>query len=322
MITIENLSKTFGSNTIVNDINLKIKDGTVLGIVGASGAGKSSLIRMINGLMPPSKGSINIDGTYINEISDKELRKLRKDIGMIFQSFNLLDQKTVYENILLSLDIAGIDKLSSDKRIKELLNLIGLSDKANMYPKTLSGGEKQRVAIARAIANNPKYLLCDEVTSALDKKTSYEILNLLSKVNELYGVTIVFVSHDLYAIKYICEEVVVMEKGYIIGKNNTLDLFMNPKSKLAKQLINRKMFDLSSQLNEDIYQVTYLDKQASIPIISRASKLFDIDISIIFGEVIEVNKHNIGFLYVTINGKDKEKVIKYLSKEVEVNLYV
>lgn len=322
MIQINNLTKSFGENIIVNDVNLTIDDGNILGIVGASGAGKSSLIRMINGLMSPTSGTVLIDNILINELPEAELRTIRKDIGMIFQNFNLLDQKDVYNNIKLSLDVAGKDKEFSDKRIKELLELVGLTSKIHAYPKTLSGGEKQRVAIARAIANNPKYLLCDEVTSALDRKTSYEILDLLQRINELYNITIVFVSHDLDAIKYICSEVIVMEKGFIIEKNNTLDLFMQPKTKLAKQLINKKMFNLSSESSEDIYQITYLDKQSNNPVISKASRIYDVEINIIYGEVIEINKQNIGFLYVGINGPDKEKAIDFLKSEVEVNLYV
>ncbi|HHX78739.1 MAG TPA: methionine ABC transporter ATP-binding protein [Acholeplasmataceae bacterium] len=322
MIQINNLTKSFGKNIIVNDINLTIADGKVLGIVGASGAGKSSLIRMINGLMSPTSGTVLIDNILINELPEAELRKIRKDIGMIFQNFNLLDQKDVYNNVKLSLDVAGKDKKYSDQRIKELLDLVGLTPKIHAYPKTLSGGEKQRVAIARAIANNPKYLLCDEVTSALDRKTSYEILDLLQRINELYNITIVFVSHDLEAIKYICSEVIVMEEGTIIEKNNTLDLFMQPNTKLAKQLINKKMFNLSSESSEDIYQITYLDKQSNNPVISKASRIYDVEINIIYGEVIEINKQNIGFLYVGINGPDKEKAIDFLKSEVEVNLYV
>lgn len=322
MIKITGLSKSFGTNVIVNNINLNIKDSTILGIVGMSGAGKSSLIRMINGLMVPSSGSVLIDNINIYDLTDKDIREVRKDIGMIFQNFNLLSQKTVYDNIKLSLDVAGSNKEDSDTRIKELLQLVGLTDKILAYPKTLSGGEQQRVAIARAIANNPKYLLCDEITSALDKKTSYEILDLLSKINEIYGVTIIFVSHDLDAIKYICGEVVVMESGSIVEHNNTLDLFMKPKSKLAKQLINKKMFELSSNSVEDIYQITYIESSASKPLISKAARMYDVDINIIYGEVIEINRQNIGFLYVNVTGPGKDLALKYLSKEVEVLLYV
>lgn len=322
MIKIEKLTKTFDSISIVNNVNLEINSGVILGIVGESGAGKSSLIRMINGLMKPTSGNLSIDGSSMLKLSDKNLRIIRKDIGMIFQNFNLLSQKTVYENIKLSLDVAGSEKKVSDSRIKELLNLVGLIEKIDSYPKTLSGGEKQRVAIARAIANNPKYLLCDEVTSALDRKTSYEILDLLQKVNDLYNVSIVFVSHDLEAIKYICEEVVVMEKGSIIEKNDTLSLFTNPKTKLAKQLINKKMFDLSNESKKEIYQITYSNTRTGLPVISKAAKKFDVDINIIYGEIIEIIKQDIGFLYVSINGIDKKEAIEYISKEVEVNLYV
>lgn len=322
MIKIEGLTKKISDLTIVDNVNLEIKSGVILGIVGESGAGKSSLIRMINGLMKPSSGTVKILDTSVFDITEKKLRLLRKDIGMIFQNFNLLSQKTVYQNIKLSLDVSGYSKIDSDKRINELLALVGLSLKKETYPKTLSGGEMQRVAIARAIATNPKYLLCDEVTSALDKRTSFEILDLLQKINKLYNVTIVFVSHDLDAIKYLCNEVVVMEKGRIIEQNSTLNLFMNPKTILAKQLVNKKIFDLSKTSNDDIYQITYLDKEAGSPLISLASKKFDININIIYGEVIEINKQSIGFLYVNIKGPDINKALEYIKKEVEVIKYV
>lgn len=322
MIKIENVSKQIDDNLILDNVSLTVLDKTKLGIVGLSGAGKSTLIRTINGLVSLSSGEIYIDDVNINSLNNKDLQSLRKNLGMIFQHFNLLEQYNVYNNIKISLDVLKTDKESSDIRIKELLDLVGLSDKANDYPKTLSGGEKQRVAIARALATNPKYLLCDEVTSALDLKTSYEILDLLHDINEKLGVTIIFVSHDIDAIKYLCDRVIVMDNGKIVEENNTLDLFINPKKDITKRLINRKMFDLSKSNIKNLYQITYINDANNNHLISKAIKKFDVDINILFGEVITINKKDIGFLYVTIEGKDSLEVVKYLRVETEVIKYV
>ncbi len=322
LIEIKDITKTINGENIVDSINLLIKDGTKLGIVGKSGAGKSSLIRMINRLMEPTKGEIIIDDVLVSSLSGLKLQKLRTNIGMIFQHFNLLDQKNVYENVKLALVVGGYEKTEINQRVNELLELVGLSKKAKAYPKTLSGGEKQRVAIARALANKPKYLLCDEVTSALDQKTSYEILDLLSEINKDLNVTIVFVSHDLDAVKYLCDEVAVMHRGKIVEHNKTIDLFMQPKSDLTKQLINRKMFDFKEKSKHEIYQITYLDNLANKPLLSEVTKIYDVSINIIYAEVITINKQNIGFLYVHIIGKDKQKAINALKAEVRIDKYV
>ncbi|NLN50991.1 MAG: methionine ABC transporter ATP-binding protein [Acholeplasmataceae bacterium] len=322
MIEIKNLSKTIDNLSIVSGVNLTIKAGTKLGIVGESGAGKSSLIRMINHLMIPSTGKVIIDGVDIASQNTSQLQKIRRNIAMIFQHFNLLDQKNVYDNVKLSLTIANYPKAEIDSRIKELLTLVGLTAKTKAYPRTLSGGEKQRVAIARALANNPKYLLCDEPTSALDLKTSFEILDLLHTINELYGVTIILVSHDLDAVKYLCDQVAVMHQGRIIEHQSTIELFLKPKSDLTKQLINRKMYDFAKGSQEEIYQVAYLDDLANKPVISLATKMFNVEINIIYAEVININRQNIGFLYINIIGKDKLAAIKYLKEEVRIDKYV
>ena len=322
MIKLIEVTKTIEDFDIVKDINLTINDGTRLGIVGKSGAGKSSLIRIINGLNKTTSGEIFIDGINTTNLNDNGLIDIRRNMGMIFQHFNLLDQKNVYENIRLILKLNNVDKETHEKRVDELLELVGLSSKKYDYPKTLSGGEKQRVAIARALANNPKYLLCDEATSALDKQTSKEILDLLYKINEEFNVTIIFVSHDLDAIKYLCNEVVLMDSAKIIEHKNTIELFTKPENEITKNLISDKIYDLALNSKKDVYQITYIDQARDDALISKLVKKYDVNINILYGEVMDINKKQVGFLYVNIIGKDKHKVIKELEKEVEVIKYV
>jgi|SRR5690625_1011320 len=322
MIELINVNKTINNFDILKNINLTIKEGTKLGILGKSGAGKSSLLRTINGLLKPSSGEVIVNGNHINNISNEELNEIRKDMGMIFQHFNLLDQKNVFDNIALTLKLNNVPKDEHEKRVMKLLKLVGLTGKRKNYPKTLSGGEKQRVAIARALANNPKFLLCDEATSALDKSTSIEILNLLHKINKEYGVTIIFVSHDLDAIKYLCNEVVLMNEGLIIEENETLEMFTNPKNNLTKELINNKIFNISKESSLDVYQITYIEKLKDQALISNLIKKYNIEINILYGEVMEIDKKQVGFLYVNIEGEDKEKVLNNIKKEARVIKYV
>lgn len=322
MIKLENLNKQIDDLFIVKDVNLTIHDGKKLGIIGKSGAGKSTLLKMINYLVTPSSGNVVIDDVILNDLNNKELQDLRKNIGFVFQKYNLLLQKNVYDNIKISLIINNYPKELIDERIKELLVLVGLTDKINDYPKTLSGGETQRVAIARAIANNPKYLLCDEVTSALDKKTSFKILDLLDEINQTFNTTIIFVSHDLDAIKYLCNEVVVMDSAEIVEVNNTLELFINPVCKLAKELVNKKVFDYVDKSIDEIYKITYLEDESNMPVISKISKKYDVNINILFAEVIPINKIDYGFLYVNVTGEDKNIALKELKEKLEVSKYV
>jgi len=322
MIKIKNVTKKVKDLIILKNINLEINNGKILGIIGESGAGKSTLLRTINGLSEVSSGEILIDNNPIKTLDNKSLRKARQNIGMVFQNFNLLKQKTVYENIMLSLSICKYNKKDSNKRILELLSLTNLSDKKDAYPKTLSGGEKQRVSIARALASNPKYLLCDEITSALDKKTSIEIMNLLLEINKEYKVTIIFVSHDLFSIKYISDEIVVMKEGEIIEKNSTVDFFLQPKTNFSKKLVNNNVLISSSNLNkETIYRITYKEKTSSHPLIAYVTKNYDVIINILFGEIISLKDESIGQLFVNISGSDKNKAISYLKQKVQVNIY-
>lgn len=240
VIRFEHVSKKFidkdGTVKAVDDVNLKVGKGEIYGIIGFSGAGKSTLVRCINLLETPSSGKVFFENVDLTSVSKKQLRQYRQKIGMIFQQFNLLEQRTVTGNISYPLEIAGVDKEKRKRRIDELLTLVGLEDKANAYPSQLSGGQKQRVAIARALATNPEVLLCDEATSALDPITTRSILQLLKQINETFGVTIVVITHELRVVKEICHKVAVMSQGKIQEAGTVKEVFLNPKSETAKEL--------------------------------------------------------------------------------------
>ncbi|MDO5345865.1 MAG: methionine ABC transporter ATP-binding protein [Lachnospiraceae bacterium] len=240
-IVIENLSKSFvtkdGTVEALKDVNISIEAGDIFGIIGMSGAGKSTLVRCMNFLEQPSKGRVLIKGKSLGDFTEKELRHQRKDIGMIFQSFNLLMQKSVLENVCFPLYIQGKKKKEARERARELLEIVGLSDKEKAYPAQLSGGQKQRVAIARALASDPKILLCDEATSALDPQTTSSILALLKDINQRFGITIVIITHQMSVVREICSHVAILKDGVVAEQGLVSDIFTNPKSAVAKELI-------------------------------------------------------------------------------------
>ncbi|MDO4519789.1 MAG: ATP-binding cassette domain-containing protein [Eubacteriales bacterium] len=242
-IKIENLSKTFSSKDgtveALKNVNLSIESGDIYGIIGMSGAGKSTLVRCMNYLEVPTEGKVLIEGKALGEFSEKELRKQRESIAMIFQHFNLLMQKSVLENICFPLYIQGKKKKEAHQRALELLEIVGLSDKANAYPAQLSGGQKQRVAIARALASDPKILLCDEATSALDPQTTYSILELLKEINQTYQITIVIITHQMSVVREICKHVAIMKDGEVQEEGLVSEIFAHPKSAVAKELIRK-----------------------------------------------------------------------------------
>lgn len=242
MIKISNLSKEYntpyGKISALKNINLEVKKGDIFGIIGFSGAGKSTLIRCINRLEEPDSGEIVVDGVDLTKLNKKSLNKARKKIGMIFQQFNLLDSRTVYQNIAFPLELEGINKKKIKQRVEEILELVDLSDKRNAYPSQLSGGQKQRVGIARALANKPDILLSDEATSALDPLTTFSILELLKDINQKLNITIVLITHELEVIKYICRNTAVIEKGKITEQGETEELFDNPKSETLRRFLD------------------------------------------------------------------------------------
>lgn len=241
MIEIKNLEKSFktsyGTITALKGINLTVNDGEIFGIIGLSGAGKSTLVRCINLLERPTKGEVVLDGKSLTTLKKKELLKVRQSIGMIFQGFNLLEQRNVLKNVCYPLEIAGVKKADAEKKAKELIEMVGLSDRLLSYPSQLSGGQKQRVAIARALATDPKYILCDEATSALDPNTTQSILELLKQINKTMGVTIVVITHEMKVIEQICDRVAVIDKSQIAESGKVSTVFANPKSDIAKELI-------------------------------------------------------------------------------------
>ena len=241
MIEIKDLTKEFqtadGTVEALRNVNLNIQDGDIYGIIGMSGAGKSTLVRCINMLERPTKGQVLIDGRDIAKLSDKELRAVRRDVTMIFQGFNLLMQRTCLKNICFPLELIGMDKEKAKKRALELLDVVGLPDKANAYPAQLSGGQQQRIAIARALATDPKVLLCDEATSALDPKTTHAILELIRDINQRLGITVIIITHQMSVVEEICNRVAILDSGSVVEEGVVSEVFSSPKSKAAKRLV-------------------------------------------------------------------------------------
>ena len=333
MIRLEHVSKTFdtvsGDVHAVKEVNLEIQDGEIFGIIGFSGAGKSTLVRCVNLLERPSNGKVWIDDEELTKMSEKALREVRKKIGMIFQHFNLMRSRTVYQNIAFPLKGSGLSKEEMDKKITSLLELVDLGNKKDAYPSQLSGGQKQRVAIARALANDPKVLLCDEATSALDPQTTKSILKLLKQVNEKLGITIVLITHEMAVIKEICDRVAVMEKGKVIEEGNILEVFCKPQAKVTKDFIATtsnisriyEMVDEGSALTElkpgqHLVKLNYDAVNTSKALISEISRDFHVDTNIIFGNVEIIKDSPLGDLVVIFGGQkeDIQNAIAYMEK--------
>lgn len=326
MIELYKINKLYESKKesfqALKDINLKIKDQEILGVVGYSGAGKSTLVRLINGLIKPSCGQIIIDGTSIHALKQEDLNRMRYDISMIFQHFNLVSNLNVYDNIKLALSIKKYPKEDIDHRIHEVLDLVGLVDKKHRYPKELSGGEKQRVGIARAISNRPKYLLCDEATSALDQKTAYDIVQLLKTIHKQTKITIVFISHQMEIVKDLCERVVVMDEGRIIEDQPTKNLFVSPKNSTTKKLIKQVIDEPVHLKNKNYYELIYAHDNVDDSLLSYAIKTYQIDVNIVYAKTLAINTEMIGYLYLEIIGEHIDQAINYLrEKDIEVRKY-
>lgn len=320
MIKLDGLTKEFHTGnrkiTAVDRVSLNIKKGEIYGIIGLSGAGKSTLIRCLNRLEEPTSGDIIIDNVNITSLNKENLRKERKEIGMIFQHFNLLSQKTVYENIAFPLFLEKWSKNDVKNRVDELLRFVELVDKRDAYPSQLSGGQKQRVAIARAIANNPKVLLSDEGTSALDPQTTKAILNLLKKIRDEFDLTIVMITHQMEVVKQVCDRVAIMEDGKVIEENTVENLFKSPKTKTAKAFISSIHTD-EEVLNPidfkgKLIRLAFMGESSKKPIVSRLIKTFNIDVNILSGSIDTLQATNVGHLILELIG-DKEEVEKSLS---------
>lgn len=273
IIEIKNLEKTFvGKENVVEalkNINLDIERGDIYGIIGMSGAGKSTLVRCLNFLERPTKGTVIIEGKDLSALKNAELRELRQQVAMIFQHFNLLMQRNVIDNICFPLEIAGVKKQAARKRAMELLEIVGLTEKANAYPTQLSGGQKQRVAIARALANNPKILLCDEATSALDPQTTQAILELLKKINNEFGITIVIITHEMRVVEEICSHVAIIDSGELAEHGSVEEVFTRPKSKAAKKLVYQSDHKHATMEGKHCIRIVFSENSSYEPVIAN-----------------------------------------------------
>ncbi|MDD7678190.1 MAG: methionine ABC transporter ATP-binding protein [Anaerovibrio sp.] len=344
MIDLSHIEKIYDSPSgpvrAIKDISLHINRGEIYGIIGLSGAGKSTLVRCINLLERPTSGRVTVDGQDITAMSESQLRQERKSIGMIFQHFNLLSSATVYENVAFPLRLVNTPKEKIDKKVTELLELVGLADKASQYPSQLSGGQKQRVGIARALASEPKILLCDEATSALDPQTTKAILQLIRDINAKLKLTVVVITHEMQVIKDICDKVAVIDKGVIAEKGKVLDVFTNPQQPITKEFISVLLSnDLPVGFRErEVHQeqfsgsillirITFIGEAANEPVISRLIKNFDLNVGILFGSLDDIKGVPFGRLIISLDGRQLEiqEALEYVQKQnlkVEVIGYV
>lgn len=331
MIQLVNITKVFNTNQkdihAVNNVNLNIANGEIFGIVGYSGAGKSTLIRIINQLEKQSFGEIIIDGINLGKLSNKELRQKRQSIGMIFQHFNLLWSRTVFRNIELPLEIAGIDKALRKEKVNELIKLVGLEGRENSYPSELSGGQKQRVGIARALANNPSILLCDEATSALDPETTDSILDLLADINERLGITIIMITHQMEVVQRICQRVAIMSNGEVVELGSVKEVFEHPQNEVTKRFVQnvdsgKNIAKIQKDLKlaypkGEILRLTFSGGNSDKPIIANAIRITDLPISILESNINHTKHGEIGFTYIHIAEGSEEEFNKFVSYLVD-----
>ena len=326
MISIKNLKKYYGSSLVIDDVSLDIKKGEIFAIVGHSGAGKSTLLRCINGLETYESGSVRVFDKEIKAVAknSKEIRKLRRDIGMIFQHFALMSRKTVFENVAMPLythystcklgaKLLNKEYMSKEEiknRVNELLQLVGLLERANSYPKELSGGQKQRVAIARALALKPKILLSDEATSALDPNTTKTILELISKINKELGISVVLVTHEMEVVKEIAQKAVLLEHGKIIGSGEISSLFLRPNKKM-KEFLGESDFLPSEGINIKLY---FPKEVAQKTLITSMARELDIDFNIVWGRIEKLNQIALGNIVINIKEENKEAILSYIQK--------
>ena len=344
MITLSHIEKTYagpdGAVTALKDISLTVAKGEIFGVIGLSGAGKSTLVRCINLLERPTKGSVIVDGLDMMALSDAELRKARKSIGMIFQHFNLLSSATVYDNVAFPLRLSGMAEDAIRAKVEPLLSLVGLDDKAQQYPSQLSGGQKQRVGIARALASEPKVLLCDEATSALDPQTTKAILELIRDINQKLGLTVVIITHEMQVIKDICDKVAVIEDGVIAEQGPVAEVFLNPRQKITKDFIGVLMGnDLPAELRgvpiseapieggKLLVRLTFFGESANAPVISDLVKGHNIDAAILYGNIDAIKDTPYGRMLLGLSGTPGavEEALSFLREKdlrIEVIGYV
>ena len=321
MIKLNNITKIFTlpdkKLTALDNVSLHVPKGQICGVIGASGAGKSTLIRCVNLLERPTHGAVVIDDVDLTQLSDAELVKTRRQIGMIFQHFNLLTSRTVFENVALPLELENKSKTEIQEKTTALLEIVGLSDKHNVYPANLSGGQKQRVAIARALASDPKVLLCDEATSALDPATTQSILKLLKEINRTLGITILLITHEMEVVKRICDQVAVIDKGRLIEQGTVSEIFSNPKTELAQEFISSTFhITLPEEYLENlsdtpkhaksypIIKFEFTGRSVDAPLLSQASKKFGVELSILTSQIDYAGGVKFGFTIAEVEGDE------------------
>ena len=310
MIEITGLGKYFGDHKVLSDISLSVGKGDVFGIVGHSGAGKSTLLRCLNGLEGYSEGSVKVKGREVKDLNDVELKQLRRDMGMIFQNFNLMNRKNVFENIMFPLKVWGTPKAEAEARVNELLELVGLSAKRDEKVRNLSGGQKQRVGIARALALNPEILLCDEATSALDPKTTISILELLMDINQKLNVTIIAVTHQMEVVKMICNKVIILDGGRVVDSGDTDKLFLAPGPELRKLITD----DYAVIPRGTNIRLMFPREIANEGIVSKMARELGIDFSIVGGRIEKYRETGMGFLIIHVDDQDVPRIEKWLKE--------
>lgn len=329
MIEIKNISKTFSLTDknveALKDVSMNIEDGDIYGIIGMSGAGKSTLVRCINLLERPTSGSIIVDGKNLCELSEKELRKERRNITMIFQSFNLMLQKNCLKNVCFPMELEGIKGSEAKKKALELLELVGLKDKAKAYPSQLSGGQQQRVAIARALATNPKILLCDEATSALDPTTTNSILELLRSINEKLKITVIIITHQMSVVETVCKHVAILQNGTVVESGEVSEVFMNPKTEAAKRLVFPEFStDNVFVSNENVRYIRVVfngSNATDTPLIARMATQIGVEANISYASTRGIDGKAYGTMLLSVKneGDNVKKAIDYLTKTADVS---
>lgn len=318
IIELIGLGKTFESKNnhvkALEDINLSVYEGEIFGIIGLSGAGKSTLVRCINYLERPTEGKVIFNGIDLSEVKNHGLLKIRQSMGMIFQQFNLLMQRTALENICFPLEIAGVSKKEAKKRAYELLEIVDLTDKAKAYPAQLSGGQKQRVAIARALATKPKVLLCDEATSALDPTTTRSILDLLREINKNLGITIIVITHEMSVIEEICNRVAIIDKSHIAEIGDVEEVFIRPKSKIAKQLVFSGAHHVESFVGEDKCRIIFDGRTSFEPVIANMVMECRTPVNILFADTKDIDGKAFGQMVIQLpeDESNKRRILAYL----------
>lgn len=337
LIELQDVKKVYqtdaGPVEALSDVSLSIRRGEIFGVIGYSGAGKSTLIRLINMLEKPTSGQVEVDGRVLSDLSDKQLRRERQQIGMIFQHFNLLWSRTVAENIAFPLELSHLPKTKRKERVSELIRLVGLSGRDSSYPSQLSGGQKQRVGIARALASNPKVLLCDEATSALDPKTTEDILRLLSEINKKLGITIVIITHEMHVIHQICDRVAVLDRGIIVEEGSVHDVFLHPQKEITRSFVGRTDESLTEKERISSFQkhhpggtiirITFREGDSQKPLSTILFRNPALEVAVIEGDLSSVNGGSEGLLLLNLTGAEtdiKASIEKLRAGHLEVEV--